>query len=68
MCALCCSNWTPDQQVNPDKKKKNSPWNLCKNDLKTNDALEACWQGVRFITAETRLPLAVKSLANSQLS
>lgn len=62
------SKLTPDEQVNADKKKKNSPWNLCKDDLKTNDAGEACWQGTRFITAETRLPLKVKSLVNSQLS
>ena len=58
------TQYTPDETIK--SKKKNSPWMKIFPLLKTNDKLEACYNGVPFITSAG--PLTVKSLANSQIS
>jgi len=58
------NEYKPDNEIKPNKK--NSPWAKIKNLLKTNDNMEACFDGNRFMTSKG--PLTVKSLKNAQLS
>ena len=54
----------PDEMINTNKKKH--AWKTVMPDLKTNDKLEATFQGKLFMS--TKGPITVKSLAGVQIS